>query len=141
VTRLAFCLWRANRFSARPARLQTSAPFQPPHFARLLSALDLALKTNRDRIRHALLLVALAPVIPQLLGSVFNIWYNAVVIQPLLETGALRPRFFLTVIAYNLIAYPIGILLWLWNVFSLGPIFQRLRADLPVEDVTLARAR
>jgi len=50
---------------------------------------------NRDRTRYALLLTALAPVIPQLLGSIFNIWYNAVVIDPLLETGALRPRFFL----------------------------------------------
>lgn len=99
------------------------------------------MKTNDKRARHALLWTALAPVIPQLLGSIFNIWYNAVVIDPLLGAGALRPRFFQTVIVYNVLAYPAGVALWLWNVFSLRPVFERLRAGLPVPEETLARAR
>ena len=103
--------------------------------------MDLALKSNRDRTRHALLLVALAPVIPQLLGSVFNIWYNAVVINPLLGQGALRERFFQTVILYNIVAYPIGVGLWLWKVFSLRQIFARLRIGLPVAEERLAPVR
>jgi len=50
--------------------------------------------------RYALLITALAPVIPQILGSAFNIWYNATVIEPMF-TPALRQRFFDTVIIYN----------------------------------------
>ena len=44
--------------------------------ARLFSTMDATV--NTDRSRHALLWIALAPLIPQLFGSVFNIWYNAV---------------------------------------------------------------
>jgi len=36
--------------------------------------------------RYGLLVTAFAPVIPQVLGSAFNIWYNAIVIAPLLVT-------------------------------------------------------
>ena len=48
--------------------------------------------------RYGLLVTALAPVIPQILGSAFNIWYNAIVIGPLLVTEELRHRFAATVI-------------------------------------------
>jgi adenylate cyclase len=103
--------------------------------------MDVALKTNRDRQRHALLLTALAAVIPQVLGSIFNIWYNTVVIDPLLGTGALRQRFFQTIIFYNALAFPVGVAFWLGRVFSLRPVFNRLRAGLPVDDQRLAQAR
>ena len=43
--------------------------------------------------RFGLLVTALAPVIPQVLGSAFNIWYNAIIIAPLLVTEELRHRF------------------------------------------------
>jgi adenylate cyclase len=102
---------------------------------------DVALKPNWERKRHALLLTALAPLIPQLLGSLFNIWYNTVVIDPLLGGGALRQRFFQTIIVYNVLAYPAGVALWLCNVFSLRSVFERLRAGFPIEEETLARAR
>ena len=88
-----------------------------------------------------LLLVALAPVVPQLLGSAFNIWYNVAVIGPLLATTALTHRFFLTVIIYNGVIYPIGIWLWLKCVFSLRPVFDRLRRGSMIDSETLARAR
>src|SRR5438874_13839938 len=69
------------------------------------------------RARYGLLVTALAPVVPQILGSAFNIWYNATVIEPLL-TPALRQRFFETIIAYNALVYPIGIYLWLKRIWS-----------------------
>jgi Adenylate and Guanylate cyclase catalytic domain len=51
--------------------------------------------------RYGLLVTALAPVIPQVLGSASNIWYNAIVIAPLLVTEELWHRFAATVILYN----------------------------------------
>jgi adenylate cyclase len=75
--------------------------------------------------RYGLLLTALAPLIPQILGSAFNIWYNATVIEPLL-TPALRQRFFSTVVAYNAVAYPVGVFLWLNRIYSFRGLFQRL---------------
>src|SRR2546429_180601 len=41
------------------------------------------------RERYGLLLTALAPVVPQIIGSAFNIWYNTTVIQPLLVSRLL----------------------------------------------------
>src|SRR4029453_1655807 len=74
-----------------------------------------------------LLIVALAPVIPQLLGSAFNIWYNSAIIGPLLATPVLKNRFVQTTIIYNSVIYPIGIWLWLKCVFSLRPALDGLR--------------
>ena len=86
---------------------------------------------NTDRSRHALLWIALAPLIPQLFGSVFNIWYNAVAINPLLGDGALHDRFFRTVILYNAIAYPAGVAFWLWCLLSLRPAWRDCAMALP----------
>ena len=77
------------------------------------------------RARHGLLLTALAPVVPQILGSAFNIWYNATVIEPTL-TPALRQRFFATVVVYNAVIYPIGVYLWLKRIFSFRDLFHWL---------------
>jgi len=77
------------------------------------------------RARYGLLLTALAPVVPQILGSAFNIWYNATVIEPML-TPALRQRFFTTVVVYNAVVYPIGVYLWLKRIFSFRDLFHRL---------------
>jgi adenylate cyclase len=74
---------------------------------------------TRPPPRHGLLVTALAPLIPQILGSAFNISYNAIIVNPLLGTEALRRRFFETVIAYNLLVYPAAVAIWLWIVFSL----------------------
>jgi len=88
-----------------------------------------------------LLIVALAPVVPQLLGSAFNIWYNAAIIGPLLATSALKHRFFQTIIIYNSVIYPIGIWVWLQCVFSLRPALERLRAGSLTDPEMLTRAR
>src|SRR5213595_2072227 len=80
------------------------------------------------RERYSLLLTALAPVVPQILGSAFNIWYNTTVIQPLLVSPALKQRFFETVVVYNSAIYPIGVFLWLSRIFSFRHLFHRLCA-------------
>jgi len=98
-------------------------------------------KSDAAHTRYALVWTALAPVVPQLLGSIFNIWYNATVIDPLLGVDGLRRRFFQTVVIYNVLAYALGVSLWLWNVFSLRPIFERLRLNSPVQERLLTRAR
>ena len=95
--------------------------------------------------RHGLLLTALAPVIPQILGSAFNIWYNATVIEPML-TPALRQRFFSTVVVYNALIYPVGVYLWLKRIFSFRDLFHRLQGDVggqtpSLNELTQARRR
>ena len=77
------------------------------------------------RARYGLLLTSLAPLVPQILGSAFNIWYNATVIDPMFTT-ALRQRFFATVIIYNAVVYPVGVYLWLKRIFSFRDLFHRL---------------
>lgn len=93
--------------------------------------------------RFALLVIALSPVIPQLLGSVFNIWYNMVIIDPLLRGAGLRERFIATVVVWNAVAYPIAIGIWLWWVYSLRPAFRQLLAggNVPVAGLDASRRR
>jgi adenylate cyclase len=102
-------------------------------------------ETDKVRARYGLLLTALAPVIPQILGSAFNIWYNATVIEPMFSP-ALRQRFFLTVAVYNAVVYPIGVYLWVKQIFSFRDLFHQLEADpggntLPLQELTPARRR
>jgi len=99
--------------------------------------MDVALK------RHPFLVTALAPLIPHLVGSAFNIWYNMTVIDPLLVAAGLKQRFIVTVVVWNLFAYPTAIAIWLWLILSLRPIFLRLRADevVPTEELDRVRRR
>jgi adenylate cyclase len=86
---------------------------------------------------------ALAPLVPQLLGSWVNIWYNAKVITPLLDTEALARHFKWTVLVYNLIVFPIGITLWIRLVYSLSKPFRALCAgeSVPEDLLTASRRR
>jgi len=101
--------------------------------------MDPALKP--PRLRLALIVTALAPVVPQLLGSAFNIWYNLAVVEPLLGTEALKARFLQTCIIYNAIVYPVALFLWLRAVFSVGPVVRTLGAGREPEAAALMRAR
>jgi adenylate cyclase len=85
------------------------------------------------RARYGLLLTALAPMVPQILGSAFNIWYNATVIEPMF-TPALRQRFFATVVVYNAVVYPIGVYLWLKRIFSFRICFIGFRRKPAISD-------
>jgi adenylate cyclase len=100
--------------------------------------MDAALKR---RCRFAILITALAPLLPQLLGSAFNIWYNALVINPLFTTDTLKQRFVTMVIVYNCIVFPLGIAVWLRLVLSLRPAFRALCAGQSVADEELTRLR
>ena len=54
----------------------------------------------------------------QLVGSIFNIWYNLSHIEPLL-TPAQHRRFVAAIMVYNLTAYPLLVAIWAWVVFGL----------------------
>ena len=99
--------------------------------------MDAALK------RHPFLVTALAPFIPHLVGSAFNIWYNMTVIDPLLVAANLRQRFISGVIIWNGVAYPITVAIWLWLVLSLRPTYQRLAdgENIPPETLDPIRRR
>src|SRR5262249_38215955 len=103
----------------------------------LFSAMDAAVK------RHPLLVTALAPLIPHLIGSAFNIWYNMIVIDPLLVAAGLRQRFITTVIVWNSVAYPAGVAIWAWLILSLRSVLLRLSGDeiVPPEELDHVRRR
>lgn len=89
----------------------------------------------------ALIVTALAPVIPQLLGSAFNIWYNLSVVEPLLGTVELKQRFLQTCIYYNAFVYPAAMFVWLRQVLSIGPVLRTLHSGGEPDPIRLTRAR
>jgi adenylate cyclase len=101
--------------------------------------MDPALKVPPPRV--ALIVTAIAPVIPQLLGSAFNIWYNLSVVEPLLGTAELKQRFLQTCIYYNALVYPVAMFVWLRQVLSIGPVLKTLNLGGEPDRLRLARAR
>ncbi len=101
--------------------------------------MDTALKDNLPR--RAVLIVAIAPLIPQIIGSWFNIWYNHAIVRPLLTTPELQERFLATVIGYNAIVFPIAIAAWIGVVYSLRNACCRLVAGNAIPAVVLDCAR
>jgi adenylate cyclase len=98
-------------------------------------------KVGATRARYALLVTALAPVIPQIIGTAFNVWYNATVIHPLLTSPALKQRFFETIVIYNIVVYPIGFWLWMKQIVSFRELFHRLRSGSTIDSDLLTQAR
>ena len=103
--------------------------------------MDSAEKLTPPRERYALLFTGLAPVVPQILGSAFNIWYNAAVIEPMLTSPALKQRFFATVIIYNALVFPIGIWLWVKRIRYFAPAFRHLCRGSIIDPKSLTQAR
>ena len=103
--------------------------------------MDPPAEVNPARGRYALMIVALAPVIPQLLGSAFNIWYNAAVIEQMLTLPALKQRFFATIIIYNTLVFPIGIWLWVKRIRYFAPTFRHLCRGSIIDPKSLTQAR
>jgi adenylate cyclase len=97
--------------------------------------MDAALK------RHPLLVTALAPLIPHLVGSAFNIWYNMTVIDPLLVAAGLKQRFIATVIIWNLLAYPAAVAIWVCLILSLRSAFRKLSENQSVPADALDHVR
>jgi adenylate cyclase len=98
-------------------------------------------RPDAGRIKYALLVTALAPLLPQILGSAFNIWYNIISVDPLLNTAALKERFLRTVIVYNAVCYPLAVYLWLRLVYSLRPALSRIERGEQIPDSMLQAAR
>jgi len=98
-----------------------------------LDLVTIGVQRSAARARYGLLVVALAPVVPQILGSAFNIWYNTTVIEPLLVSPALKQRFAWTWMLYTIVAFLIGLILWLRRIRSVGDFFHRLQKGQSVE--------
>jgi adenylate cyclase len=89
---------------------------------------------------YGLWLVGFAPLLAQLIGSAFNIWYNLSRIQPLL-TSAQHQVFGQTILLYNGLVYPIAIALWSGLVYSLHAPLQAIVQQHPLKPDKLAQAR
>ena len=102
---------------------------------------DLEFKMPKSNsIKHRLWIVVFAPLVAQLLGSAFNIWYNFTHIQPLL-TPAQLTVFLNTVKVFNAIVYPTAVGLWVWVVLSLRQPCHLLQRHQPISPECLLRAR
>jgi adenylate cyclase len=98
-------------------------------------------RPQAKKIGYALLITALSPLLPQILGSAFNIWYNVIIVDPLLTTAALKQRFLSTVIVYNSICYPVVGYLWLRLVYSLRPALTKIERGESISEPMLQAAR
>ena len=68
--------------------------------------------------QHAWTVATVTPLLPNVLGSIFNIWYNETNIDPLLDAAQMK-RFWTVVTIYNATIYPILIYFyvkWMWSV-------------------------
>ena len=89
---------------------------------------------------HPVLTTGIAIFIPQLIGSCFNIAYNAVHIERLLLPEQLA-YFFRIVAIYNLLVYPIALVCWVLLMRYLHQRFKVLNSggELPAEELDNAR--
>jgi adenylate cyclase len=95
----------------------------------------------RQQIRaRSLLLIGLAPLLPTLVGSLVNIWYNATQIEPLL-TPAQHALFIRTVIVFNVGIYPPFLAIWVAVLVSLRAPLRALAAGEALDPATAVRAR
>ena len=90
--------------------------------------------------RSPLLITGLAPLVPILIGSAVNIWYNLTQIDPLL-TPAQRQIFVETIAVFNLAAYPPLVAAWAWVVWSLRAPMRALVRGERIGERRLALAR
>lgn len=108
----------------------------------LTSQKDLPAEQEGDvpwRCRWALLLVGLSPLAPQIVGSIYNIAYNVIHVEPLLKVGQsqLLHRW---ILISNLAVYPVAVAVWAWSVLSIRNAFRRCLSNEP-RPTRLDRAR
>lgn len=84
--------------------------------------------------------VAVAPLVAQLIGSVFNIWYNLTQVEPLLSETQ-HARLVDTISVFNFFIYPTASLTWLWCVYRLHKPMQALHSGANLDPQKLWRAR
>ncbi len=99
-------------------------------------------KSNRNWHFHpsALWVVGLSPLLPQILGSMFNIWYNVARVQPLL-TATQQTVLTNTILVYNLAVYPMAIAYWILRVRSLAKTINALKKGQEISAQRLDLAR
>jgi adenylate cyclase len=68
-------------------------------------------------------LTGIAPLVPMLIGSAINIWYNVTNVDPLLTPGQLA-TFMRTINLYNLLVYPLLGAVGVWLLLSLRRPFR-----------------
>ncbi|MBC8289492.1 MAG: HAMP domain-containing protein [Planctomycetes bacterium] len=98
---------------------------------------------HRLATRYALAMIAAAPVVAAIIGSIFNIWYNVSQVKPLLSDEQ-NDVFQSAIFYYNVFAYPPLVGVWVASVFSLRRIFKPLLAGAAsdsLNEAELARAR
>ena len=90
--------------------------------------------------RHALGLIATAPVLASIVGSIFNIWYNVTHVEPLLlpEQDKLFAQ---SILYYNVLCYPVLGAIWIGSVFSISKPFRAIIDGGKVDPESLAKAR
>lgn len=84
--------------------------------------------------------VAIAPLVAQLMGSVFNIWYNVTQVEPLLSE-AQHARLVDSISVFNVGIYPMASSLWLWFVYRLRKPLRSLHSGEAVDPRSLEIAR
>ena len=90
--------------------------------------------------RHGLLVVCLSPVLANVIGSLFNIFYNRIQTEPMLSV-AQQARFDACVQVFNVIVYPIAIVCFALPLVWLRPIHKSLLDGEPVERERLVKAQ
>lgn len=100
---------------------------------------------SKPQSRHAsefvrLALVAAAPVVAQLVGSAFNIWYNLTQVRPLLSDTQ-HERLVATISVFNVSIYPAATIVWLWVVFRLLRPMRQMMAGVEINSRSRWRAR
>jgi adenylate cyclase len=91
-------------------------------------------------LRRALWLTGCAPLLPNLVGSGVNIWYNITHIEPLL-TPLQRDVFVNAVVAYNVAAYLPLTAIWVGILLSLREPLRRAARGTADDPERLGRAR
>ena len=97
-------------------------------------------RLTRAALRHPFLWLAILAFVPQIIGSVVNISYNALRIVTDLTVDQ-KTAFERLVLAYNLVAYPLG--LWVLYRLVAAPfrIWDKFARLGPVEEAAVGRVR
>ena len=90
--------------------------------------------------RHGLLLVAMSPIVANLIGSVFNILYNQTQIEPLLSERQVE-RFEATWQVFNVVIYPLAVVCWGMPMFMLRGTHRALLRGKTVDADRLLKAQ
>jgi adenylate cyclase len=82
--------------------------------------------------RYAWAFTTFAPLLPNVLSSILNVWYNVTNIQPLLSPSQMT-RFMTAVTIYNATIYPVLVFFYVRWMWSLRDSYKKLRAGDSVD--------